>query len=69
MSLVRCPSQEIFLNKVDSSMKADATAPQIYNKAFQTVDPTFSGEVSVNALSRVLATSALPATTVDRVCF
>lgn len=49
-------------------MQADATAPHSYNKAFQAVDTSFTGEVSVNALSRVLATSALPATTVDRVC-
>ncbi|GJJ11483.1 hypothetical protein Clacol_005716 [Clathrus columnatus] len=52
---------------VFSNVIADATAPRIYTKTFQVVDPTFSGEVSVNALSRVLATSALPATTVDRI--
>ncbi|KAF8517893.1 hypothetical protein BU17DRAFT_49345 [Hysterangium stoloniferum] len=46
---------------------ADATAPPIYNQAFQAVDPSFTGDVSVNALSRVLATSSLPASTIDRI--
>jgi sorting nexin-8 len=31
------------------------------------VDPTNIGETSVNALSRVLGTSSLPASTIDRV--
>ncbi|KAF8524191.1 hypothetical protein JB92DRAFT_3081791 [Gautieria morchelliformis] len=50
-----------------SNVIADATAPPVYNKAFQAVDPSFSGEVSVNALSRVLTTSSLPASTIDRI--
>ncbi|KAH7908926.1 hypothetical protein BJ138DRAFT_1067954 [Hygrophoropsis aurantiaca] len=50
-----------------SSVIADATVPSIYDKAFTAVDVTNSGETSVNALSRVLATSSLPATTIDRI--
>jgi hypothetical protein len=46
---------------------ADATVPAIYNTAFSAVDPTNSGETSVNSLSRVLGTSSLPAATIDRV--
>lgn len=41
--------------------------PAIYHKSFSTVDPTNSGETSVNSLSRVLSTSSLPAATVDKV--
>ncbi|KIJ55199.1 hypothetical protein M422DRAFT_151099 [Sphaerobolus stellatus SS14] len=52
---------------VFSNVIADATAPPIYNKAFLAVDPTFSGEVSVSTLTRVLNTSSLPASTVDRI--
>lgn len=48
---------------------ADATVPSIYNKAFTAVDPDGSGETSVNALSRVLGTSSLPAATIDKVRF
>lgn len=46
---------------------ADAAVPETYHTAFAVVDTTNTGEVSVNALSRVLATSLLPATTIDRV--
>ena len=48
---------------------ADATVPAIYTKSFAAVDPSSSGETSVNSLSRVLRTSSLPATTVDKVPF
>lgn len=41
--------------------------PAIYQQSFSTVDPTNSGETSVNSLSRVLSTSSLPAATVDKV--
>jgi hypothetical protein len=47
--------------------KADAVVPPIYHKAFAAVDPTGSGDTTVNALSRVLQTSLLPAATVDKV--
>lgn len=50
-----------------SSVLAEATVPDSYNRAFAVVDATNSGETSVNALSRVLSTSGLPATTVDRI--
>ncbi|KAJ7890524.1 hypothetical protein B0H14DRAFT_3081669 [Mycena olivaceomarginata] len=53
-------------NSVFSSVIADATVPAIYNQSFQLVDPSNTGEVSVNSLSRVLGTSALPAATIDR---
>lgn len=46
---------------------ADAAVPETYHRAFAAVDTINSGEVSVNALSRVLATSLLPAATIDRV--
>lgn len=46
---------------------ADASVPETYQSAFAAVDTTNTGEVSVNALSRVLATSLLPAATIDRV--
>jgi hypothetical protein len=41
--------------------------PAIYQQSFSAVDPTNSGETSVNSLSRVLSTSSLPAATVDKV--
>lgn len=44
----------------------EATVPSIYHEAFATVDTANIGETSVNALSRVLETSALSATTVDK---
>ncbi|KAF8892286.1 hypothetical protein BD779DRAFT_1610403 [Infundibulicybe gibba] len=54
-------------NSVFSSVIADATVPPIYNQSFTAVDPGSTGETSVNSLSRVLATSALPAATIDRI--
>lgn len=50
-----------------SSVLAEAAVPDSYNRAFAVVDATNSGETSVNALSRVLSTSGLPATTVDKI--
>ncbi|KAI0372696.1 hypothetical protein BV20DRAFT_990915 [Pilatotrama ljubarskyi] len=50
-----------------SSVIGDATVPPIYNRAWAAVDPGSTGETSVNALSRVLGTSSLPASTVDRI--
>ena len=41
--------------------------PAIYQQSFAAVDPTNSGETSVNSLSRVLSTSSLPAAKVDKV--
>jgi len=46
---------------------ADATVPTIYHKAFAAVDPTNTGDTSVNLLSRVLGTSSLPAATIDKI--
>lgn len=42
--------------------------PPIYLRAFAAVDPSNTGETSVNALSRVLGSSNLPASTIDKVC-
>lgn len=50
-----------------NSVIADATVPAIYHKAFVAVDPTNTGETSVNLLSRVLGTSMLPAATIDKI--
>ena len=50
-----------------NTMLADATVPTIYHRAYAAVDPNGTGETSVNALSRVLTTSSLPASTIDRV--
>ncbi|THH17794.1 hypothetical protein EW146_g3094 [Bondarzewia mesenterica] len=50
-----------------TSAIADATVPTIYLKSFSAVDPTNSGETSVNSLSRVLGTSGLPAGTIDKI--
>lgn len=55
------------MNSAFSSVIADATIPELYHRAFAAVDVTNTGEVSVNALSRVLAVSSLPAATIDRI--
>jgi sorting nexin-8 len=52
----------IFTNAI-----AEATVPAIYQQSFGAVDPTNSGETSVNSLSRVLSTSSLPAAKVDKI--
>ncbi|KAJ3982078.1 hypothetical protein F5890DRAFT_1556227 [Lentinula detonsa] len=52
---------------VFSSVIADATVPLVYTRAFAAVDPENTGETSVNSLSRVLATSSLPASTIDKI--
>ncbi|EIN05981.1 hypothetical protein PUNSTDRAFT_54291 [Punctularia strigosozonata HHB-11173 SS5] len=46
---------------------ADATVPSIYSKALVAVDPGNSGETSVSSLSRVLGTSGLGASTIDKI--
>lgn len=48
-------------------MIADANVPDVYQRAFQLVDPDNSGETSVNSLSRVLGTSSLPASQIDKI--
>ncbi|PFH50265.1 hypothetical protein AMATHDRAFT_145640 [Amanita thiersii Skay4041] len=50
-----------------NSVIANATIPLSYSRAFLAVDPANTGEVSVNALSRVLSTSSLPAATIDKI--
>ncbi|KAI0644230.1 hypothetical protein C8Q79DRAFT_134931 [Trametes meyenii] len=50
-----------------TSVIGDATVPSVYNRAWSAVDPSNTGETSVNALSRALGTSSLPASTVDRI--
>lgn len=54
-------------SSVFSSVIADATVPTIYHTSFAAVDPENTGETSVNSLSRVLATSSLPAATIDKI--
>lgn len=50
------------------SLPAEATrVPAVYAKAFALVDPNASGETSLSSLHRVVATSGLPASTIDRV--
>ncbi|KAI0073526.1 hypothetical protein K474DRAFT_1649455 [Panus rudis PR-1116 ss-1] len=50
-----------------SAVIADSIVPSIYHEAFATVDSSGSGETSVNGLSRVLGTSGLSASTIDRI--
>ncbi|OSD02930.1 hypothetical protein PYCCODRAFT_1434816 [Trametes coccinea BRFM310] len=50
-----------------SSVIGDATVPPVYDRAWSAVDPGNTGETSVNALSRVLGTSSLSASTIDRI--
>ncbi|KAK7061005.1 Sorting nexin mvp1 [Paramarasmius palmivorus] len=54
-------------SSVFSSVIADATVPTIYNRAFAAVDTANTGETSVGSLSRILATSGLPASTIDKI--
>ncbi|KAG1808710.1 uncharacterized protein BJ212DRAFT_1280366 [Suillus subaureus] len=63
------PSPQLIQNATSalSSVLAEANVPESYNRAFAVVDATNSGETSVNALSRVLSTSGLPAMTVDKI--
>ncbi|PAV19659.1 sorting nexin mvp1 [Pyrrhoderma noxium] len=50
-----------------SSVIADSNAPPLYHKAFNLVDTLGTGETSVNSLSRVLLTSGVSASTIDRI--
>ncbi|KAG8974604.1 Sorting nexin mvp1 [Tulasnella sp. 425] len=50
-----------------SRIIADAIVPSIYTEALTAVEPNFSGETSLTSLSRVLSTSGLGATTIDRI--
>ncbi|PPQ64781.1 hypothetical protein CVT24_007867 [Panaeolus cyanescens] len=52
---------------VFSAVIADATVPSIYHRAYNSADPEGTGDTSVNTLSRVLSTSSLPASTIDRI--
>ncbi|KAF9006173.1 hypothetical protein BDQ17DRAFT_1540764 [Cyathus striatus] len=54
-------------SSVFSNVIADATVPSIYHRSFAAVDPDNTGETSVNSLSRVLSTSSLPASTIDKI--
>ncbi|CEL62908.1 Sorting nexin MVP1 OS=Cryptococcus neoformans var, neoformans serotype D (strain JEC21 / ATCC MYA-565) GN=MVP1 PE=3 SV=1 [Rhizoctonia solani AG-1 IB] len=49
------------------STPADATIPDGYTAAYAAVDPTGSGDTSINGLHRVLATTELPAATIERI--
>ncbi|EJD07688.1 uncharacterized protein FOMMEDRAFT_143983 [Fomitiporia mediterranea MF3/22] len=50
-----------------ASVIADATAPPLYHKAFRAVNPSGSGETSINSLSRVLLTSGVSASIIQRI--
>ncbi|THH05409.1 hypothetical protein EW145_g4817 [Phellinidium pouzarii] len=50
-----------------ASVIADATAPPLYHKAYSIIDSAGIGETSVNSLSRVLLTSGVSASTIDRI--
>ncbi|KIM44744.1 hypothetical protein M413DRAFT_442700 [Hebeloma cylindrosporum] len=52
---------------VFTAVIADATVPSIYHRSYSAVDPENTGETSVNALSRVLNTSSLPASTIEKI--
>jgi len=59
-----------FLIFTNAPPSADATVPATYRRAFGVVvvDSTGFEEISVNSLLRLLNTSNLPASTIDRVC-
>ncbi|TFK29642.1 MVP1 domain-containing protein [Coprinopsis marcescibilis] len=61
------PTPAPHANSVFNAVIADASVPSIYHRAFSAVDPANLGETSVNSLSRVLATSSLPAATIDKI--
>ncbi|CAE6475350.1 unnamed protein product [Rhizoctonia solani] len=50
-----------------NSLLADANIPEGYATAFAAVDPMGSGDTSINALHRVLATTELPAAIIERI--
>ncbi|TCD71838.1 Sorting nexin mvp1 [Steccherinum ochraceum] len=50
-----------------SSVLGEATIPAIYHQAFAAVDNVGSGETSVNALTRVLETSSVSASSIDKI--
>ncbi|KZS94326.1 hypothetical protein SISNIDRAFT_484559 [Sistotremastrum niveocremeum HHB9708] len=50
-----------------ANVKADATVPAVYTKAFSAVDPNATGEVSVKSMVRVMSTSSLPAATIEKI--
>ncbi|KIK61749.1 hypothetical protein GYMLUDRAFT_73257 [Collybiopsis luxurians FD-317 M1] len=61
------PAPQAPATSVFSSVIADATVPSVYSRAFAAVDPGNTGETSVSSLSRILATSSLPAATIDKI--
>ncbi|EUC55985.1 sorting nexin MVP1 [Rhizoctonia solani AG-3 Rhs1AP] len=50
-----------------NSPLADAIIPDSYLATYAAVDPMGSGDTSINALHRVLATTELPAATIERI--
>ncbi|KAH8833010.1 hypothetical protein DL96DRAFT_1523298 [Flagelloscypha sp. PMI_526] len=54
-------------NAVFNNVIADATVPAVYYRSFEALDPDGNQEVSVNGLTRVLQTSALPASTINKI--
>lgn len=60
-------SNVCFYTKLTLSVPDESKAPSLYHKAFAVVDPSGAGETSINSLSRVLLTSGVSASTIDRV--
>jgi sorting nexin-8 len=52
---------------VFANILADATVPPIYTKSLALVDSSATGETSINALIRVISTSGLPSSTIDKI--
>ncbi|KAL5513289.1 MVP1 [Sanghuangporus vaninii] len=50
-----------------ASVLDEAKAPSLYQKAFSVVNPSGTGETSISSLSRVLLTSGVSASTIDRI--
>ncbi|KZT18651.1 hypothetical protein NEOLEDRAFT_1103309 [Neolentinus lepideus HHB14362 ss-1] len=50
-----------------ATVLGNATIPPVYHKAFDAINTGGTGELSVSALSRVLATSSLSASTIDKI--
>ncbi|KZT59030.1 hypothetical protein CALCODRAFT_481801 [Calocera cornea HHB12733] len=61
------PSPASAAGPLASVIAPDAPVPSIYHQALAAADPTGSGDVSLNALHRVLSTSHLPAATIERI--
>ena len=55
------------LTDIGHTNTAETRVPATYAKAFALVDANSTGETSLSSLHRVVATSGIPASTIDRV--